>query len=192
MHKKVVAPTLFSAAMVATLLLGGGVSVAAKTPKSLIAAGPHIPKSGGLVSLTAYQNNDGPMGAVFLTGAIGDYGKAVRNYANGIVVQQYNQLDVQVSHGSFQLKIAGLERSLVRAAGSLPTNLKSCSGTFIVHATTPVVSGSGTGAYKGISGSFKMTVTVNEVDSWPKCPRSGQTLIAESVYLTASGAVFLH
>ena len=52
------------------------------------------------------------------------------------------------------------------------------------------MAGSGTGAYKGISGDFKTTVTINEVDSWPKCPRNDTTpVLSQSLFITGSGAV---
>ncbi len=192
MHKKVNMFMLSVSLFVAALTVGGSVAAASGTSTSSKSAGPQIPKAGGLVHLTSYSDSDGPKSTTVLTGAIGDYGMAVRTYANGTVVQQYNRLDVEVTHGSFQLEIAGLERSLVSAFGPFPTDLKSCSGIVIVHATTPIVSGSGTGAYKGISGSFKMTVTINEVDSWPKCSRTGQSLLTQSAFITASGNVSLH
>jgi len=142
------------------------------------------------VELTAYSDNDGPTSTAVLTGAIGDFGKAVRTYANGTVVQQYNRLDVLVSHGSFQLNIAGLERSLVSAFGQFPTDLSTCSGIEVVTASSPIVAGSGTDAYTDINGNFNVTVTINEVDSWPRCPRSGQTsFLSQSVFFTASGMV---
>ncbi len=188
-------PVLSIAVLAGPLLMAGCASASqtsvAKTQAagSAISGGRGTSKAGGVVEITAYSDNDGPNSTAWLTGVIGDYGKAVRTYANGTVVQQYNRLDVEVSHGSFQLEIAGLGRSLVSAASQLPTDLSTCSGSYIVRATTPVVAGSGTGAYKGISGSFKLVVTVNEVDTWPKCPRSGQTLLTQSVFVTGSGTV---
>ena len=164
-------------------------TTAAKTSTTAISGGHGTSKAGGLVQLTAYSDNDGPNSTAVLTGAIGDYGKAVRTYANGTIVQQYNRLDVVVSHGSFRLQIVDLEQSLVAQADLLPTDLNTCSGGFVVHATTPIVPGSGTGAYKGISGSFNLTVTINEVDSWPKCPRTGQTLLTQTVFAIGSGVV---
>jgi len=173
----------------ASLVLSGGALASATTSKPHVAGGTGKVKGSGVVHLTAYSDNDGPTAFTVLTGAIGDYGKAVRTFANGHVEQNYNRLELALSHGSFQLEIAGLEQSLVSGADQLPTDLNTCSGSFVVHATTPIVPGSGTGAYKGISGSFNLTVTVNEVDSWPKCPTTGQTLIAQTVYSTGSGLV---
>lgn len=145
---------------------------------------------GGLVQMTSYSDNDGPNSTVVVTGAVGDYGEGVRTYANGVVTQQYNRLDVELTHGSFLLEIAGLEQRLVSAFTLFPTSLNTCSGSETVMAMTPIVPESGTGAYKGISGSLQMTVSINEVDSWPKCPRSGQTrLLTQTVFATGSGTV---
>jgi hypothetical protein len=173
----------------ASLVLGGGPVASATTSKSRVAGGTGKLKGSGAVHISAYSDNDGPTSFTVLTGAIGDYGKAIRTYAGGHVEQNYNRLDLAVSHGSFQLEIAGLEQSLVSGADQLPTDLNTCSGSFVVHATTPIVPGSGTDAYKGISGSFNLIVTVNEVDSWPKCPTTGQTLITQTVFVTGSGLV---
>jgi hypothetical protein len=197
MRTKALVPVIGLVILAGTIAACGATSSAsaknsrpsAKTSTTRVAGGRGASKAGGVVQLTAYQDNDGPNSRVVLTGAIGDYGKAVRTYANGTTVQQYNRLDVGVTRGSFQLKIAGLEQSLVNGASQLPTDLGTCSGTEIVTATTPIVAGSGTGEYQGISGAFKMTVTINEVDSWSRCPRSGQTLITESVFSTGSGVV---
>ena len=127
----------------------------AMTSKSRVSGGTGKLKGSGLVEITAYSDNDGPTATTVLTGAIGDYGKAVRTYANGQVEQQYDRLVLAVSHGSFQLEIAGLERSLVSAAGNLPTDLNTCSGIEIVRATTPIVPRSGTRCLQGDQRQFQ-------------------------------------
>jgi hypothetical protein len=146
-------------------------------------------KGSGLVQITAYSDDDGPTAAVVLTGAIGDFGMAVRTYAHGQVEQQYNRLALTLSRGSFRLEIAGMEGGIVAAMGQFPTDLNTCSGIEVVHARSPIVPGSGTGVYKGIGGTFQLTTTINEVDSWPNCPRAGQNLIAQTVFVTGLGAV---
>jgi hypothetical protein len=170
----------------------GGVSFADNTSKSTDSAGPQIPKSGGVVDLTTYQDEDGTTSTAVLTGAIGDYGKALRTYADGTVVRQYNRMDIEVSHGSFERDISNLEQVLVKVFGLFPTDRKSCSGIEVVHSTTPIAAGSGTGAYKGISGSFNLTVTINEVDSWPTCSRSDQSLLTQSTFVVGVGNVSLN
>ncbi len=59
--------------------------------------------------------------------------------------------------------------------------------TLIVTATgvSPVLAGSGTGAYRDMSGTFVLTITVHEVDSWPGCT----ALLAETIYMAGSGTV---
>ena len=177
----------------AVLIAAGGVSGASKSSKPLSAAGPHIPKAGGLVRLTAYSNNDGPKYTVVLSGVIGDFGDTVRTYASGTTNKEYNQLAVSVTRGSFRLGIAGLESKLGEAiSGNFPTNTSTCSGVVTVTATTPVVAGSGTGAYKGLSGAFSMTITINEVESWPTCPKTDTSpFLAQTVFLSGSGTVSL-
>ncbi|MGD0809256.1 MAG: hypothetical protein ABSA91_06055 [Acidimicrobiales bacterium] len=64
-------------------------------------------------------------------------------------------------------------------------DLSTCSGIVTATGTTPIVDGSGTGAYKGISGNFNMTVTVHEVDSWPK----GNALLSQTIVTSGSGTV---
>ncbi len=51
------------------------------------------------------------------------------------------------------------------------------------------MAGSDTGDYGGIDGSFKMTVTIKEVDSWPRCAKAGQTLLGTRVPLTGAGTL---
>jgi hypothetical protein len=153
------------------------------------AGGRGSEKSGGVVEITAYSSNDGPSSTAVVTGAIADFGTAVRTSANGAGAQQYNRLDLKVSRGSFALDITALEERLVTAFALFPTNLKTCSGVEVVKASAPVATGSGTGAYKGISGSFDLVVTINEVDTWPTCPRTGQNLLTESIFVTGSGTV---
>jgi len=78
----------------------------------------------------------------------------MRTYANGST-QQYNRLNLAFTHGSFRLSIAGLEHNLVSTFGRFPSNASTCSGIVTVTATTPIVASSGTGAYKGISGTSR-------------------------------------
>ena len=148
-------------------------------------SGPQSSKAPGPVQFTSYSGNDGATSAVVITGAIGDFGHGVRTYANGTIQKQYNQLDFVVTDGSFRISIVGLERQLVSAFNHFPSNTKTCSGIVTATGTSPIVAGSGTGDYKGISGSFNVSITVHEVDSWPKC----QTLLAETIVTSGSGKV---
>ncbi len=145
------------------------------------------------MNITAYSNNDGPKASVVLTGVIGDFGEAVRTYASGTSNKEYNQLAVSVTRGSFRLGIGGLESKLRSAlSGGFPTNTSTCSGIVTATGKTPVVAGSGTGAYEGLSGNFNLTITINEVESWPKCPKTDTSpFLAETIFFNGTGTVSL-
>jgi hypothetical protein len=170
---------------------GGIVSAAPKASKPVLAAGPHVPRSGGKVNLTSFSNNDGPTSKVVLTGSIGDYGSAVRMSTGGSLKD--SELKLEMTRGSFRLDIAVIESELVKSAGSgFPTNQATCSGLLDVTAASPIVSGSGTGAYRGIHGTFHLTVSINEVESWPVCPKTDTSpYLSQTAFITGSGLVSL-
>ena len=145
-------------------------------------AGPQASTARGPVQISSYSGNDGPKSAVVLTGVIGDFGSAVRTSANG---KKDSQLVLALTHGSFRLSIAGIESTLVSAFSHFPSDTRTCSGIVTATGTAPVVAGSATGAYQRISGTFRMTITINEVDSWPKC----RALLAQTIYIAGVGAV---
>jgi hypothetical protein len=139
------------------------------------------------VLLTAYSDNDGPKSTLVITGAIADFGQAMRVRTDAASPTEYDQIDLQLTHGAFRLNIVDLETTLGQKFKRFPTDATTCSGIVTATAPTPIVSGSGTGAYKGISGSLVMTVNVNEVDASPQCGG----LLAQSVFTTATGTVSL-
>jgi hypothetical protein len=163
---------LLAAATLATFGVASiaGCSATTASPYAVPAAnavhGAAAEHSRGLAHLTAYTNNDGPTDTVIVTGAIGDYGKAVSVYPNGTVDPDHNsELNLQLAHGTFRLDIASLDKAFVQAMlKDFPTDAATCSGSFAVTQQVPVVAGSGTGAYKGVGGSFTLTITLDEVD----------------------------
>ncbi len=123
MHRKHLVP-VSAAAIAGALALCGCASAATKTPtpRSPVAtstsgrpAGPQASTPRGPVQITGYSDIDGPKSTVVLTGTIGDVGEAVRTYANGRIEHEYNQLDVVITRGSFELGIAGIESDLISA-----------------------------------------------------------------------------
>jgi hypothetical protein len=192
MRKSDLVTFVLCTAAVAIAIVGGGVASASGSSRTL-AAGPHIPKDGGEVQFTGYSNNDGPKSVAVLTGAIGDYGEAIRTTNTGSTGTQYNELELSMTRGSFRLNIADIESELGRAIyGAFPTSSRTCSGEVTVAGATPVVSGAGTGAYKGLQGSLHMTITINEVEDWPTCPKTDTSpFLAQSVFITGSGTVSL-
>jgi hypothetical protein len=136
------------------------------------------------VQLSSYSGNDGPKASLVLTGGIADFGHATRIDSNG-AGKDYNQLILVLDRGSFRLNISTIEGTLVQEFNKFPSNRTTCSGVVVATGSSPIVAGTGTGAYKGISGNFTMTITVNEVDSWPHCT----SLLAETIYTSGSGTI---
>lgn len=198
MHRKRLTSILAIGACGA-LLTGGAVVAAANAPPTRAAAAAPATRSTttapatGHVFFTAYQNDDLPAATVVLSGAIGDFGAAVSVLRNGTVDPEHSsQLRLALTQGSFRIVIGPLHAKLLNALSRAPYNLRTCSGHVAVTGTAPVVAGSGTGAYKGISGSFKLTITGNEVDAKPGCqPFSGSSLLAQSIFIAGSGAIGL-
>jgi hypothetical protein len=110
-------------------------------------------------------NSDGPDFRAILTGAVGDYGPGVTVYPDGSVDPEHtSEVELNLSHGSFRLSIAKLDAAFVQAVGHLPYDAATCSIHGAVTGTAPIVTGSGTRAYRGITGSFTLTISLDEVD----------------------------
>jgi hypothetical protein len=178
--------SILSVAFIFVGAVSGAATAGAATAKTR-PAGPRESATGGQLQFTDYSDSDGPRSMVVLTGVIGDYGTAVRQDSNGGAGRLYNQLHLDLTRGSFVLNIARLENALVTAFRFFPSNTSTCSGVVTSTGESPIVAGSGTGAYKGIGGELKLTTTVHEVDSWPKCA----VLLSESIVIAGSGTVNL-
>lgn len=149
---------------------------------------PHAAPTGN-VHLTDYTDNDGPTATVILSGAVGDYGKARSVNPDGSVNADHTgQLDLALSHGSFRLDIAGLDKKFVAEVTKVAVNTRTCSATTSVTGPVPVVSGSGTGSYQGIHGSFTLTLTLDEVYQPAGCGEDTPYL-AQFIVITGPGTV---
>jgi hypothetical protein len=192
--------SMFAIAACGVMLAGAGVA-AALTAAPVARAWADVPAaraatealaSGGNVFFTAYQNDDLPGATVVLSGAIADFGAAVSVLRNGVVDPEHSsELNLALTKGTFRLVIGPLHLKLLNALINAPYSLSTCSGhVAAVTGMAPVVAGSGTDAYSGIRGSFKLTITANEVDAKPGCqPFSGSALLAQSIFITGSGTV---
>ena len=95
-------------------------------------------------------------------------------------------MEFELHHGTFRLYIDGDSE---RVPGSdIPRAAVNArhADYFQVTATVPVVAGSGTGAYRGISGDFSLTLTGNEDQKTPPC---GSGFASQVILLTGSGTV---
>jgi hypothetical protein len=174
------------------LLTGGCVSAATKAPAATTTAATAgaAAATGGQANIMIYGvNTDGAYWHAIMSGVIGDYGPAVSIYPNGQVDPAHNsEMVLRLAHGSFRLSIAALDKKFVKATSHEPIYPKTCTDLVSINATAPIVAGSGTGSYRGIRGSFPVTVTLNEVEARP-CQPSPGAFRAQLITVAGSGTV---
>src|SRR5215468_6725105 len=193
MHKKRFVSTLAIAAFAGALVTGGCVSATTTPPAAAAtASGRAAAATGGTANIMIYAvNTDGAYFHAIVSGVIGDYGPTVSIYPNGQVDPAHNsQMALRLTHGSFRLSIAALDKAFVKAASHEPIYPKTCTDLISVTATTPIVAGSGTGAYHRIRGSFGVTLTLNEVEARP-CQPSPGAFRAQLITLAGPGTISL-
>jgi len=191
MHRNRVAAMLAIAVFAGALVAAGCVSAATKPATAAPASGRAAAATGGTANIMIYAvNTDGAYWHAIMSGVIGDYGPAVSIYPNGKVDPAYNsEMELRLTHGSFRLSITALDKKFVKAAAHEPVYPRTCSDLVSVTGTTPIVAGSGTGAYRGIRGSFPVTLTLNEVEASP-CQPSPGAFRAQLITVTGSGTIW--
>jgi hypothetical protein len=112
--------------------------------------------SGTGTHLTSWATTDGPTSDIVLSGAMGDHGTATRDAAG-------TRLRLALSRGDFELDVANLEDKLKASLARLPVDQQSCSAEASASGTSAVVPGAGTGDYATLSGTFDLTMTLDEV-----------------------------
>ena len=191
MRKNGLVPVLTLAAC-GVLLAGGCVSAAAaKAPAATMApVAARAAATGGTASIVMYGvNTDGAYWHAIVSGVIGDYGPAISVYPDGKVDPAHNsEMELRLTRGSFRLSIAALDKAFVKATSREPIYPKTCTDLISVTGTTPIVAGSGTGAYRGIRGSFPVTLTLNEVEARP-CQPSPGAFRAQLITVAGSGTI---
>jgi hypothetical protein len=148
----------------ACLLGAGSVAVAASHPK------------GGKVRVFV-TNTSATKGKILITGAIGDYGTTLSEDANGKVDPNGAFEKVKLKHGGFIVDATALNKKLNHSKPVF--NKSNCSVVF--SGTGPVTLGNGTGAYTGIAGTIRITVTFAGIlprtakgcDTSPNAPTHG-------------------
>lgn len=117
--------------------------------------------SGGAVKVYGTPANGTGASPILFTGAIGDYGKAVRQNVTGTANKNGNYVKFNLKQGSFVGNGTALFKKLNSATPSF--NKATCSGSFSASAPMPL--GSGTGTYVNIAGSLNVRVTFAFVGS---------------------------
>ena len=191
MHRNRVAAMLAIAVFAGALVAAGCVSAATKPATAAPASGRAAAATGGTANIMIYAvNTDGAYWHAIMSGVIGDYGPAVSIYPNGKVDPAYNsEMELRLTHGSFRLSITALDKKFVKAAAHEPVYLKTCTDLINFTGTAPIVAGSGTGAYRGIRGSFPVTLTLDEVEARP-CQPSPGAFRAQLITVAGSGTIW--
>ncbi len=147
---KRVVPTLTIAALAGALLTSGNIMTASASAVT-----------NGTVHVVDYSDGSGVGSTVVLTGAIGDTGSADSIDANGTPDAQNNtEVLLALVQGSFKISVVGIDKKIESAFNRFQPNHSTCSGYVTVTASTPIVAGSGTGAYAGITGGFTLTLSL--------------------------------
>jgi hypothetical protein len=100
-------------------------------------------------------------GPIYITGAIGDYGKSVKVNATGKPDPNGTYSLARLQHGAIVLNTSKLKKQIQVASERARPDLASCSLQGSTTATVPIISG--TGLYAGISGSVRLKFTFAEL-----------------------------
>jgi hypothetical protein len=92
---------------------------------------------------------------ILITGAIGDYGTAISQDANGKVDPNGSFEKIKLKQGGFIVNATGLNKKI----GSTKPTVNNSTCSFALSGSGPVTIGNGTGAYAGIAGKVTMTFT---------------------------------
>jgi hypothetical protein len=122
----------------------GAIGAAASTP------------AGGKVNIydTPSATNQA-LSAILITGAIGDYGKALSIDKNGNTDANGNYVRVTLQKGTFEINSTALDAELNKAQPNI--DKPTCS--YWLSASDPVTVFNGTGLYEEISGTVSITIT---------------------------------
>jgi len=182
--------SLAVAGLAAAAIATAGCASAATSASAAAATAPAAKTIKGATHIMAYSiNSDGPHFQAIVTGAVGGYGPGVTVHPDGTVDPEHtSQLELKLTHGSFRLSIAAAGKAVARAYQHWPSNPATCSGGITVSAPAPVVAGSGTGRYRGITGDFTLTVKIDEVDVKPVCNGTSKFL-SQLILLDGTGTV---
>lgn len=174
-------------AVAAAALLAGATVTASSAATSASATTPTRPTGAHLMVWSA--NSDGPYFNALITGAVGDHGQAVTVHPDGTVDPDHtSQLAMNLANGSFRLSFIPIAEKLATILQHWTPDPVTCSGSIRFTAPAPVIAGSGTGAYRDITGRFSVTVHMDEVIPNPPCINIVPPL-AELIVLDGNGTL---
>ncbi|MBV9452336.1 MAG: hypothetical protein JO345_41260 [Streptosporangiaceae bacterium] len=153
-------------------------------------AGPARPAAPPVLThVTVYSvDSDAPVFTSVVSGPVaGDHGPAEQVGPGSTVPTVHGgELLLSLSRGTFRLNIADIDTKFTKALG--PATIPStCSDYVSVRDSVPIVPGSGTGVYRGITGTFDATLTVNEIHPTP-CTQTVK-LFRQLIWFNAAGKI---
>jgi hypothetical protein len=166
-------------------------SAAASSAATASASTVAVARGAGQAHIMVWSvNSDGPDFRAILTGAVGDYGPGVTVHPDGTVDPEHtSELELNMSRGSFRLSIAALASQFRDSVGNWPYNKATCSIHGTVTDPAPIVAGSGTGAYRGITGTFTLTISLDEdYIPGPSCSETS-AFKAQLLLISGTGSV---
>ena len=184
----VMATALAGALTLAGCTAAGSSSMAATSGPTKASTGkPAFPP--GLTYVTAYSiNTDSPVLTSVVSGAIADYCPAEEISPGSTGVSAHGaELELKLTRGTFRLNIAGIDTKFSAGTSHEPIYPHTCSTYLTVSDAVPIVPGSGTGAYRGIAGTFAMTLALNEVHNSPCATSLG--ILRQVVVLSGAGKI---
>jgi hypothetical protein len=164
--------TVLAGALAVSGCAGSAASTAATSTAATSTAATPAATAADAAHLMVYSiNSDGPDFRAIVTGAIGDYGPAVTVFPDGKTDPSHtHDLELKLTRGSFKLRLTELDKKFVAVTSHEPIYPRTCSDYMTASAPMAIVPGSGTGAYRGISGRFAVTITGDEVEKKPCQP----------------------
>jgi hypothetical protein len=140
--------------LTAALSFAAGAVPLASAASSRAALPPGLPGDGTIEIFVT--TGTGARGTIVIAGAIGDYGKVLTVGANGKANPNGHFVDVTLRKGTFKVNKTALDK----ASNSAPPSVMSAATcSFGGSATGSITLSGGTGAYTGITGTIKMTLT---------------------------------
>jgi hypothetical protein len=157
------------------ILLAAAVTLA--TAAAVSASPRASTPNGGPIALFATVGN-GPSGKIVVAGAIGDWGTAVSIDKNGRRDEHGNYVKVTLRKGSFEIDSTALNKATASPRPQVASD-KTCS--ISTSGSAPVTLFNGTGLYKGISGTLKVTLSFAGVGRrYQSGPNKGQCLHSDT------------
>lgn len=176
---------LAAVAVLTTAVMGGGVGGSAAFASTV----PATPAGGNIHIFVGVGGPKATADPILLTGAIGDYGTATTIEKNGKVDPNGNYVMVALRRGGFEVKATALDRAMKKATKRF--NPTTCSLFVTASGTATLYKGSG--LYKGIMGTAKLTETVAEVmarhPNGTCNTKSTAQPLSEYSFITGSGRV---